>query len=62
MRKSWWKSWPTKRKKIHKNLKVVEVDGKKVEFNPEEDPRLVKAIMEAEKEESIELMPIKESN
>ncbi|MEN4006631.1 MAG: hypothetical protein PQ964_04675 [Methanobacteriaceae archaeon] len=43
-------------------MKVVEVDGKKVEFNPEEDPRLVKAIMEAEKEESIELMPIKESN
>jgi len=40
------------KKNIHKNLKVVEVDGKKVEFNPEEeeDPRLVAAIMKVEEE------------
>lgn len=42
-------------KKTHEKLKVVIVDGKEVAYNPdeEEDPRLVKAIMEAEKEETI---------
>jgi len=42
----------TREKNIHKNLKVVEVDGKKVEFNPEEeeDPRLVAAILKIEEE------------
>jgi hypothetical protein len=49
-------------KKHHEKLKVVMIDGKEVAFNPEEeeDPRLVKAIMEAEKEESIGPMTLEE--
>lgn len=38
-------------------MKVVILDGKEVTYNldEEEDPRLVKAIMEAEKEDFIEI-------
>lgn len=49
-------------KKTHEKLKVVIVDGKEVAYNPEEeeDPRLVAAIMEAEKEESVGPMTYEE--
>lgn len=42
------------RKDPPEKLKIVILEGKEVAFNPEEDedPRLVKAIMEAEKEET----------
>ncbi len=49
-------------KKHHEKLKVVMIDGKEVAFNPEEeeDPRLVKAIMEAEEEDFIEIDDVDE--
>lgn len=50
------------RKDPPEKLKVVVLDGKEVAYNPEEeeDPRLVRAIMEAEKEESIEVDDVDE--
>lgn len=45
------------RKEPPEKLKIVMLDGKEVAFNPEEeeDPRLVKVIMEAEKEPTIRI-------